>query len=241
MELVKRMRSWIRQWLSLGSHWQNLKVLFNPTVTRLFISWFAITPIIVKAFEDVPEEVLLPTKPPIELQLDLPFNWVLLWFASLAYAIAFLIYTFACPRFLKQYRDHESYRVKGHSPRWLVWEFYYAWLTISKSEKAKLLERLEEKAFASESDEEETEKPEVSGDETRFVFVHLDKKYKVSANENLKPNQETEYFWEIFGRWAASKPIARNVAWFLFSVSISIAGFVTLQNICFVISRIGQG
>ena len=178
-------RAWIR-WRDLDSHWQSLSGWFNPTVTRLFISWFALTPIFIKVVGELPEKIVITNfgEVPITLLPTLPFSWKAFWVASFLYAIAFAIYIFKCPRFIKDYRHYDHYKQRGHSPRWLVWEFYYAWSVISKNQKKKLFERTQSKKIVVSADGAAlTDMPSVEEKSTKFVFEYERKNFSISIGE----------------------------------------------------------
>lgn len=226
------------RWAAVDSHWQHLKVLFNPIVTRLFIAWFAIAPIVLRLTERLPETIQV-TKD-IQLKLGLPFNWAVLWWASLAYAVAFVIYTAFCPKFIKDYPDFDSYSDRGHSPRWLVWEYYLAWNAISHDQKKKLLKRTFDKKFVVEESAatNTTDEPTVLKEGTTFIFALDEKKYKLQIDEHLEQARVKDMFWEIFGRWSQSAPKRRMAAWLLFYGALALTAFVVAENIWFVLTRL---
>lgn len=230
-------RAFVR-WRDLDSHWQSLSGWFNPTVTRLFISWFALTPIFINVAGELPERIVFENfgEVPITLLLALPFSWKALWFASFLYAIAFVIYVFKCPRFIKDYRHYDHYKLRGHSPRWLVWEFYYAWSAISESQREKLFDRtLSKKIVVDAVDENLTDMPLVEEKSTTYVFEHEKKQYKVSIGECSAAATQSELFWELFGRWSKAHGFSRYLAWLCFYVAIAIVAYIVWQNIVFVL------
>ncbi|MAU65779.1 MAG: hypothetical protein CMF06_02255 [Hyphomonas sp.] len=214
--------------------------MFSPSLTRFFISWFGLVPVVLKIADVLPERIEILSDPRVEFVLALPFSWKALWIASLLYAVAFIIYTFFCPKFIKMYGSYEEYASRGNSPRWLVWEFFYAWNSITEPQKEILWKRCSEKSFVIEVSNEAalSNKPEVVHSGTNYIFEWKSKKYQISVNESLCATKEKDLFWEIFGRWAGASRRLRHVAWILYYASILIAAGVVIQNVFFAASHL---
>lgn len=220
------------------SHWQFLNVFFKPAVTRLFITWFALAPAVVKAFQHLPNPLMVTVgKITYEISLKLPFRWEILWLASLSYAIAFVLNLFFCPGFIKRYQNYNSYTDRGHSPRWLVWEVFRAWKAITKSARQKLFDRLVDKqyAVAEPTNLLPFAEPSVSQSGTEWAFTHKDKNYVLRINEGFDSNKQRDLFWEILGRYGACWFVVRYVVWALLTLSALLVLCVVVQNIYFVL------
>lgn len=228
-------------WRGYSSHWQQLGKFFKLPVIRLFIFWFAAAPIAVSALRDLPDKLAISHGDQIyTLSLELPFNWIVLWFASFSYALAFCVYQLRCPDFIKDYPNYAVYRGYQYSPRWLTWLTYYGWLGIS--EKEKLASRLIEKSLATplQMGDEEVEKPKVTKSGTCWQFSHDGKRYQINTDENTPDTQQSEFFWEVFGRWSASRAVSRNITWVLVSIAILLTVSVVVQNIISVLFYIAR-
>ena len=63
----------------------------------------------------------------------------------MAFIFARLLYYFACPKFIREYRDFGQYAARQHSHRWIIWEFYHnleslaGWRQIVKEISSKCL------------------------------------------------------------------------------------------------------
>lgn len=225
----------------VDSHWQGLSRWFNPTATRLFISWFAITPIFIKLIESMPEDITFTDHHGniIAITPSLPFSWSTLWVASFLYAISFCLYVLRCPKFIKDYRSYDEYKQHEHSPRWLVWEFFYAWSEVGEKEKSKLFKRLNDKALLSKEFEEEcTPEPVIEENGTKFIFNYSGTKYRYSFEETSPEEKQREAFWEVFGRWSSANSVSRYASWILLVISILLVSVVVVQNIYFVLKYI---
>jgi hypothetical protein len=81
--------------------------------SRLFRSasfvLFAV-PACAKVLAMVPKTVhLTQFVPPVELHLRLPFNWLLLFWSACFATVGNVIYWFACPRLIKEYKDWQAF------------------------------------------------------------------------------------------------------------------------------------
>ncbi|MDP2492582.1 hypothetical protein Q8W25_01085 [Shimia thalassica] len=214
------------KWQGEPSHWHNLDAYFKPIVTRFFITWFATAPIISSVMRKYPKLIILP------------FDWWILWLASLSYAIAFAIHTFRCPQFIKRYPTYLAYQARGHSPRWLVWEFHKCWSEIDSEGQEKLETRVIEKQFACEVDEDTSlqGKPKVRKEGTVFQFAKTGKSYNVVVDETATDEFVKDFFWEVFGRWTSSDSPMRKATWLCLLAALVLVVFTVFQDIWFVIS-----
>lgn len=227
----------LERWVATDSHWQHLKPKFNPIVTRVFVGWFALAPVAIKAFETMPERICLPSGGSIALAL--PFTWWVLWWASFFYGAAFLIYTSSCPRFIKNYPDYTSYENIGHSPRWLVWEFYLAWTKLSDGPRKSLFKNASEKQFVLPTPGATlTSKPSVLHSGTEYVFEHNGTPHTIHLKTEQSRDDVRDLFWELFGRWSDAAVFRRYCAWVCFYLAIGLAGWVVAQNVWFVLNHL---
>lgn len=223
------------------SHWQFLNVFFKPSVTRFFISWFALAPTFVKAVRDLPDPLIVTLgHHTYQIPLDLPFRWEVLWWASLIYAVAFVLHLIFCPGFIKRYPNFNAFMDRGHSPRWLVWEVFRAWQKISVPARKKLFDRLCDKAYAVQNETKLSlcAKPKVTETGTEWAFEHRGKTYIVSIDENLSGNRQRDLFWEILARYGASRAVLRYFIWACLAISAVFVCYVVVENICFVLDYI---
>ncbi|NDK35492.1 hypothetical protein [Rhodovulum sulfidophilum] len=221
-----RNAAWIEKYDGEKVHWHNLDGYFKPIVTRFFIAWFATAPLIASLTKNYPSIFVLP------------FDWWILWSASLSYAIAFAIHAWKCPQFIKRYPTYLAYQARGHSPRWLVWEFFGCWSAIHESGRQKLESRVVEKKYAKETTENLVcrEKPQVLERGTIFQFPHNNKSYDLTIKEDAPSEAVKDLFWEIFGRWTSSFTKTRLLIWGLLALAVVLVLWTVVQDIWFVIS-----
>jgi hypothetical protein len=103
-------------------HWQWYRDFFGAQILRYFVVWFSIVPVLAHTFAKLPNQLSLQVgQYRIDLNTGLPFDWQLLWVASVFYTTALLIYKATCPDFIRKYHSYGEYRDHGHSPRWIVY------------------------------------------------------------------------------------------------------------------------
>lgn len=250
-------------------HWQFFKNFFQIAFLRYLLFWFAVVPIFIKFASKLPDEIAIPGfglpntgasyhAVPV-LTLSLPFSWWLLWLASLSYFFAFLLFHAFCPQFIKRYPSYTDYQTHGHSPRWVIWEFYYAvyggvaanWVAkiwqkifyrlspITQTEK--LFDRVITKKYAAETAEAIPAKnPLVEQNQTTSFFKYREKTYRISCDPSAAdtPVKEKEIFWEVFGHFAKQAPNIRAVISFLIGLSILLLLIVLTQHIWTVVQLV---
>ncbi|NKW91935.1 hypothetical protein HGD87_05280 [Rhodobacteraceae bacterium R_SAG9] len=239
--MFKKAQSSLEGFRNETSHWQFMNVFFKPSITRFFISWFALAPAVVKAVQNLPNPLIFTVgAETYQVPLDLPFRWEMLWWASLIYALAFVLHLIFCPGFIKRYPNYNAYTDRGHSPRWLVWEVYRAWGSVGTKAREKLFDRLASKNYA------KTEatclsvyaKPSVSEDGTKWAFKHKGETLVLSIDENLRNDRQKDLFWEILARHGESLVLLRYLVWLLLGTSAVFVLLVVLQNVSFVLGYI---
>lgn len=232
-------------------HWQFFKDFFKIAFLRYLLFWFAVVPIFVKLLSGLPEKFRIPGTEHF-LNLSLPFTWWLLWLASLFYFIAFILFHAFCPQFIKRYPSYTEYKIHGHSPRWVIWEFYYAvegqrspsnfvaklWQSIYYwlspiTETDKLFDRVITKKFAQETTDNPAKNPLVEEKQTTAYFNSNGKFYKISCNPDADDIavKENEIFWEVFGHFAKQGRKIRSLISFLIGGTIALLLIVLLQHI----------
>jgi hypothetical protein len=106
--------------------WQFLRDFFGIHYLRYLVTWFAIVPIAVVVFGDMPDflRISLHRDQYLTFRLALPFTWWLLWLSSVLYIVGWSIYVLFGPRFIRRYSHYGAYQAWQHSERWIIWEWY---------------------------------------------------------------------------------------------------------------------
>lgn len=232
-------------------HWQFFKDFFKIAFLRYLLFWFAVVPVFVKLLSGLPEKLEVPGTHYF-LTLSLPFTWWYLWLASLSYFVAFVLFHAFCPQFIKRYPSYSEYKTHGHSPRWIIWEFFYAvegprrpanpvanlWkklydLVSPITQTDKLFERVITKKYAQETAESPAENPLVEETKTTAYFCFGGKRYKIWCDPS-SPDidvKEKEIFWEVFGHFAKQGYGIRSAILYLIGITIFLLMIVLLQHI----------
>lgn len=230
--------------MNLG-HWQFLTGFFRLGIVRIFISWFALVPLAVAILRSVPKVIYVDSAfHPVALHMELPFNWITLWIASLFFSAAALLFHVFCPAFIKRHESWEQYKKIGHSPRWIVWELHLhmqEWGLIKRYDNSRpLREILIEKQLAEVVDvipcavkPAKNSCVERRPDGSTLYFQHDGKNYGVRSVQSPEATdqKENDIFWELFGFLAGSHPqIRRTISSFIY-ISFILVAVVIVENI----------
>jgi uncharacterized protein YlbG (UPF0298 family) len=255
--MIAKMKNYLRK---PHTHWQAYKNLFQITVFRYLVTWFALVPFVAKLFVNIPRNFkvdFLHTSIEYSFNLSLPFNWQLLWYSSLSFVIAYILYIIFCPGFIRKYNSFSDYIAMMHSPRWVIWEsknIFKKKMDIDKFYKRistkKYTEEIELDKFEAIKKEYNDNKKEHSEEfksfgviieemQTKLYFMYNNKAYglgmPVIVNNSVDEEQtkivEKELFWEVFGRYSASFPKVRFLILTLLGISAVLFSIVLIQNI----------
>ncbi|WP_353163775.1 hypothetical protein [Empedobacter brevis] len=220
--------------------WQWFRDFFNVTIFRYFVTWFALVPVFAKILEKLPKEISIPLRENIyTITLELPFKWQILWFSSLSFVVAFILYKIFVPTYITKYFSLKYYKEFEHSPRWLVWEAEK--LIDSKTDLSKFIERMTKKGYITKHTDTSNYKKGVNVEEkqTKLNFEYQTIKYEFALpiidGDNEDEAKTTiavrEIFWEIFGRFSSSKIVVRGVIQFLLIISLVTFAIPFIQSI----------
>lgn len=221
--------------------WQWFRDFFSITIFKYFVTWFALVPVFAKILEKLPKEIIIPIKGiDYIITLQLPFKWQILWISSLFFIIAFILYKIFVPGFITKYFSLKYYKEFEHSPRWLVWEAKN--LINSKTDLSKFVHRMSEKKYIIKSNNisKKATKVEVKENQTILHFEFNGENYEFAMpilNDDKSENRVAthiavrEIFWEIFGRFSASKVYVRGLIQFLLILSLITFACPFLQSI----------
>lgn len=232
-------KSW---WDRHSAHWQWYRDFFSVGIFRYFVLWFSVVPLFVHALGSLPAVIPIGVgKAVVLFKPELPFNWVLLWLASVFYTAALFVFIVRCPDLIKKYPTFSKYKEYGHSPRWVVW------LVRDVAQEGgsgwdKLRERLRQKGYATALPKDEGVADEVIIEErtTSFQFRDDDRRSRFelpvvnadgSIDERATDGAEREVFWEVFGAKAGSRTFSRVAVVALLSASLLLFLIVLAQHI----------
>jgi hypothetical protein len=238
--------NFLQRWRKVGDRWQNLHGFFQVSGARFFIAWFALTPAVSKIIEQLPEPlIIMSSQTPISISLTLPFNWMVLWFASFSYALAFVLFHLRCPQFIRKYPNFTEYEKHGHSPRWLVAEAEMAWHELSPMPKINFAKRLSDKGFAKKISDtsnfdtsRDATKSTILEEHTEWKFLYNEDWFQLAVNASLDISKVKDLFWEIFGRHSEDRAKTRYFVWGLSTIACVLTFYVVAENILFVLKHL---
>ncbi len=223
-----------------STHWQWYRKYFQMNVFRYFMLWFAIVPLFAVLLAENGNSIKLGNSPSsLIINLELPFSWELLWIASILFLIAWIIYLFCCPTFIRKYPTFTDYQNHDHDPRWIIWE---SALVINNTKLfQKFFERLSTKNLLEIESKKEIQLNEpIVDDYQTLIYFEKDNQlyslgmpiYKGDVQDlNLTKISEKAIFWEIFGRFASSKTFSRFLILILIFASLILVAINIGQNI----------
>lgn len=115
--------------------WEQINELGKLKIFRIAMVFFVLMPIFVRLFEHVPKQIyLLIQDKPYLIELTLPFNWFLLYIASLLITIGSIAYHLFCPKIITLFSDYHDFYKSGMTKSFLYRELKNC---ISKKDREK--------------------------------------------------------------------------------------------------------
>jgi hypothetical protein len=166
-------------------------------------------------------------------------NVWLVWCASVSFLLGLALLKARAPAFIQEYLSYEQFRQRGHSHRWIVWEFYNALPALSDSDHivretvAKQLSIPVNDCTDFDTSQQWPNSPPPDGEEVQvfvpinvnrdiYLPMRIDNQQFVLAMREADPQveaKERELFWILFTECAKARPIERGVVWLLFAIA----------------------
>tara|TARA_R110001632_G_scaffold35828_4_gene90407 strand:- start:78700 stop:79422 length:723 start_codon:yes stop_codon:yes gene_type:complete len=219
--------------------WEEYQSFFQLIILRYLVVWFSLVPVVASFVSQFPDTLPVTISGiTYQIELTLPFNWQLLWIASLFFVISLGIYKARCPKFIHKYNNYSDYSSYQHHPRWLTSEMHMLLKIANKKQKKFLLKRLLDKKYVKKLDENIPnnlcEKPIVLEKQTIINFKIENSSYQfgmpiidIKNNNNI----EKDIFYEIFGRYSESRSISRFFIFLLLSIALVLFLVTLAQHI----------
>lgn len=179
----------------------------------------------------------------------------MLWCAAMSFIFARLLYYFACPKFIREYRDFGQYAARQHSHRWIIWEFYHnleslaGWRQIVKEISSKCLtvdfdqlppevaERLAPEFGDTPAEDLKVFSPQ-NIDRDIYLLIYADGKKLAlpirEADPDL-PKKEKELFWILYSQAAKERPLLRGAYWILLGAAVALVFLTAITKMYLVI------
>lgn len=174
-----------------------------------------------------------------------PLLWMI-WSAAMAFVLARILYYFACPKFIWEYRDFGAYSSRQHSHRWIVWEFYHnlrslpGWkrivdevspkgLTVEVGQLPREIAQRLDAVFGNPGTSDLRVLAPVNIERDIYLPIIARGKKLVLPMQEADPDlpkKEKELFWILYSQAAKERPILRTVYWLL----VGIALFLVLAS-----------
>lgn len=216
------------------THWQWYKEVFNQIIFKFFASFVSFLPLVAEVFNPKNKEGATLN---IEAQLKNVIAWQPLWFASILYIGAYILYIVFCPKYIKEYNNYKSYKDFLHSPRWIVWLSQK--IILDKKEFKKFMDRLATKKYLKQIPVNTTidNGIVVDTDQTILTLTFENKKYQIAMpilsdgilDKEATENAEREIFWEIFGRYSSKFPVIRGLMITMLTISALLCAYVVVD------------
>jgi hypothetical protein len=100
--------------------WDELRRFGESTIVRRAYVWFFLVPAAAKLLQAVGARELGIFGSGVVARLDLPFSWIILFWASAAFAAGSAIYSLRCPPMVRAYADYDEYKRKNGGIAYLI-------------------------------------------------------------------------------------------------------------------------
>lgn len=188
--------------------WSAIERLGNSKIAKSSYYWFFIVPIFAKLFQKVPKKIYLDSinNNPIELNLSFPFSWYLIFSAGFLFVISNLIYRWACPHIVREFKNFSEFKASGYPNSYLYAQGAFHNIP-------------EEKGF-----ELEMKNPGAEG----LKFDHKKTEYE---KEHIFVNLQKEYFDLVYNTANKTKLLIRILATLIILVALVLIGYIVFQNV----------
>ena len=206
-------------------------ILANIGNNKLVVSsyiWIIIIPIAAKFLEHFPSVLLIKINDnDLSLGLILPFQWKILYFSALSFALATFIYHISCPNLIKNFSDMNHFKEKGLTKVQLI-NFLSTWLRTestpydasgTKMEKTKLIQKIHDEYCENTITE-------------ALINSNLDKSVKTFK---IKEEEEINAYWFIRTVMSNDRLWIRIIITILYCVGFSLLLYLLIENIYSVI------
>lgn len=209
--------------------WSALGQMGESKILRSSYFWLFAVPLLAKVFAFAEPHILhLPQG--IRLHLALPFSWKLFYFSSVAFAVASLLYSLACPRVVRDYQRYSEWSDQGRGDRQIARELFFLLFrpSVSAIQQEAVVEHFAEITNAEVPRREEMAFPEAVAPAAR---VDLQKVFDIRIpDERMLPTA----FWYVRDYADEIRPLARLLCAAFFIVGFGFLGVVVVQNFGYV-------
>ena len=211
--------------------WENINNLGRLKIFRIAMILFVLLPIAVKIFGHIPDKInILGFKESIPITMKLPFNWIVLYFASLSITLGSIIYNLYCPIIIKRYPDYYEFSRSGMTNSFLYKELKKC---IPKNERKKNLSDIVRSILS-----EEVHGLSVAADKVEIdsIIRILDPKLKLETGDPDVATRSAFFF--VHDSSQLRHPAIRVTTLLLYIAGLSMVLYVTLEKILYVLNLV---
>jgi hypothetical protein len=256
LQLVPLYR-WVRNASDRAFQWRTLLTILDSRLFSTMYIWLLIVPSAAKFLQKAPERVKVQpfgSQPLVELSLELPFSWVVLYAAAAVFVSARLIYVLFCPKFIRDYSNAGEAQVRGLTVQYIASElrdfmrnYFRRSIPLTNTENDNLEDILAQYRIDSshlimmrqlstpigEELSEQLERKLITEDSAR------PDRYRVEGNGGLLIVEKEQFFkhvfWDLHRFQDTSYPIARAVCSLLVVVGAICICYVAIEGAMFVV------
>lgn len=204
--------------------WFDLRTLGSSKVVQSAGIWTVIVPIAAKLFSEVNQIILAGIGGSI-INFSLPFSWEILFFSSLFFLAANLIYLFRCPSLIKSVKNYNDFCEQRRSP-------------IEIRESLPVLEK--EKKL---SEEQKQIWERWFADRAIYLLAGNSEKHEhLKANSTYLIESEdkklSDAFFSIVSAWSQVHPLSRFICALFYAFGLTGIAYLMYQNTIFVASQL---
>jgi hypothetical protein len=207
--------------------WTLIKMLGNNRFTRSAYIWLLITPILARLVEHLENPLSFNIAgQQVEIVTQLPFSWIVLYFAALVFSLAASVYLLFCPRLIQQYDNYGDFLHSRQPLRTLVTVFNKGLTYLSHRSALNLLLRIAQKYRGESGDGPSTSKATIG----KFGSASTNTVY-------VSDDQMPEFFEELASLSEKLYPKAIYAAAGLYITGYALILVLLIQNLGYVLRQ----
>ncbi len=233
--MITRKSRWLLRWVMLKEtvpSWTDLRSYGSSRILNTSYFWMIVVPLAAKLFSHIPDTIHLPfLEKTLALGIGLPFSWKILFFSSLSFSIANSIYSFFCPRIVKDYRTFAAYNEDRWSRDKIIDYFIRQNLTAYGNSPEGFFAWFDDASkFFNNHSTEPAEFPTLTRDVAGVrTFLSYLKGVKIAKNH------DRDAFYDTLENANDLMKPSRILSWLFYLAGFTMVGIILVQNVWFVI------
>lgn len=106
----------------LSFKWTAIERMGNSKIAKSSYAWFIIIPIAAKLLQKVQNPIYITflSEKPIEINVDLPFSWYIIFIIGILFILSNVIYLGSCPHIIREFKNYSSFTASGYPNSYLI-------------------------------------------------------------------------------------------------------------------------